>query len=509
MNTRARSYANLDARLVGGEASLQRTLGRNLLLLAGLSYVRGTKSLASAVPAEDRDLAEMPPLSGRLALRYEPGRWFVEGVARAAARQDHVDADLGETPTPAWEVLDLRAGFELGRVRLLVGVDNLFDRAYARSLSYQRDPFRAGVVVPEPGARCSPRWSFVTDPASSPRPGRPVIRCPGHRPGPVRSSPMRVRLLVALAVLSLAPSVAGRCANAAQDPPPAAPAAISANDFEAAKELAGGEPTAAAPATAAVPDAGARGTFRSKDLEFELLDGYAFRSEEFLLGGKTIALAISNAAFNGEFIDQYHDRKALIDEYFVDEETAVVYFLFAPKGAFQGYSYQLEPGNGCGYCEDPAVASTVEIVDGRLVGRLALDTPERTFDITVDAALAPDDFGVEQGANGGASGAAYLRIHNALARRDQAALAPLLAAERLAEWNEAKALGPEQGEIFFASLADAHPASYRITKAFEKGDRALLLLVGTDAGGSGARRGAAAQGERRLAPARRGLPARR
>ena len=151
MNTRARSYANLDARLMGGEASLQRTLGRHLLLLAGLSYVRGTKSLSSGVPVEDRDLPEMPPLTGRLALRYEPGRWFVEGVARAAARQDHVDDDLGETPTPAWEVLDLRAGLELGRLRLLVGVDNLFDRAYARSLSYQRDPFRAGVVVPEPG----------------------------------------------------------------------------------------------------------------------------------------------------------------------------------------------------------------------------------------------------------------------------------------------------------------------------------------------------------------------
>jgi hypothetical protein len=295
---------------------------------------------------------------------------------------------------------------------------------------------------------------------------------------------MRVRLLVALAVLSLVPPLAGRCAAAAPEPPPApaaAPATISANDFEAVKEVVGGDAT---PEAVATPAAGARGTFRSKDLEFELLDGYAFRSEEFLLGGKTIALAISNAGFNGEFIDQYHDRKALIDEYFVDEETAVVYFLFAPKGAFQGYSYQLEPGNGCGYCEDPAVASTVEIVDGRLVGRLALDTPERTFDITVDAVLAPDDFGVEQGANGGASGAAYLRIHNALTRRDQAALASLLAAERLAEWNEAKALGPEQGEIFFASLADAHPASFRLTKAFEKGDRALLLLVGTTAEGA-------------------------
>lgn len=151
MNSRARSYANVDARLAGGEASLQWPVGESVLLVAGVSWVRGTKSTGSGAQVEDRDLAEMPPLGGRLALRWEPGRWFVEGEARAAARQEHVDSDLGETPTPGWEVLDLRAGLELGRVRLLVGVDNLFDRAYARSLSYQRDPFRAGVVVPEPG----------------------------------------------------------------------------------------------------------------------------------------------------------------------------------------------------------------------------------------------------------------------------------------------------------------------------------------------------------------------
>ena len=34
---------------------------------------------------------------------------------------------------------------------LLGGVENLFDRAYREHLSYQRDPFRAGVAVPEPG----------------------------------------------------------------------------------------------------------------------------------------------------------------------------------------------------------------------------------------------------------------------------------------------------------------------------------------------------------------------
>lgn len=276
-----------------------------------------------------------------------------------------------------------------------------------------------------------------------------------------------------------APALAGDATASA--PPSDAPTPV-ATEGASTISTRSFEGTAEGAAAASIPP-GARGLFRSKDLEFELADGYAFRSEEFLVGGKTVALAISNAGFNAEFIDQYHDRRALIDQYFVDEETAVVYFLFSPTGAFQGYSYELEPGNGCGYCEDPSVASTVRLADSRLVGTLRLDTAERSFDIAIDLPVASDDFGEEQGTSGGASGSAYLRIHNALAQRDQAALQGLLTAERLAEWNQAKAASPEQGEIFFASLADAHPASFRIARAFEKGDRALLLVVGTSPDG--------------------------
>ncbi len=37
------------------------------------------------------------------------------------------------------------------RLLITVGLDNLFDKAYIEHLSYQRDPFRSGVRVPEPG----------------------------------------------------------------------------------------------------------------------------------------------------------------------------------------------------------------------------------------------------------------------------------------------------------------------------------------------------------------------
>jgi len=151
MNQHARTYVNHDARMWGAEASAISPLGRNLALHASLALVRGARDRAPEIGVVDRDLPEMPPLSGRLALRWEPGRWYAELEGVAAAEQSRVDAGLQESPTPAWEVANLRAGIELGRWGLTGGLENLFDRAYREHLSYQRDPFRSGVAVPEPG----------------------------------------------------------------------------------------------------------------------------------------------------------------------------------------------------------------------------------------------------------------------------------------------------------------------------------------------------------------------
>lgn len=151
MNTRARSYVNHDERRWGFEASARWTLSDRLLATASASYLRGSRDLAPELGVEDRDLPEMPPPTARLALRYDPGRWFAEAEGVFAARQDRVDSGLNETPTPGWGIANLRGGLELGRFSLIAGVDNLLDRDYLSHLSYQRDPFRSGVPVPEPG----------------------------------------------------------------------------------------------------------------------------------------------------------------------------------------------------------------------------------------------------------------------------------------------------------------------------------------------------------------------
>ena len=152
MNAVARSFANVDATLTGGElgASLPILFGR-VFVSGDVSSVRGSQDGDPARAIVAGPLAEMPPLRGRLSARYDDGRLFgsVEGLF--AADQDRVDASLGETRTPGWGVLNLSAGLRQGRLRLALGVTNVFDRLYTDHLSYQRDPFRSGVRVPEPG----------------------------------------------------------------------------------------------------------------------------------------------------------------------------------------------------------------------------------------------------------------------------------------------------------------------------------------------------------------------
>jgi iron complex outermembrane receptor protein len=151
MNSQARSFANVDATLRGGELATSVALGSRVFLTGDLSYTRGTQAADPGRGIAGGDLAEMPPLAGRAGLRFDDGRLFaaLEGVF--AGRQGRVDAALQEEPTPGWAIANVRAGLRWRKVLATVGVANLFDRDYVEHLSYQRDPFRTGAVVPEPG----------------------------------------------------------------------------------------------------------------------------------------------------------------------------------------------------------------------------------------------------------------------------------------------------------------------------------------------------------------------
>ncbi len=151
MNSVARSYAAVPARIYGGEMSYSVSPHRSLLLSGGVSYSRGTKEPQPAIGILTRNLAEMPPFKSRAALRYGNRLFFVEMENISTLAQNKVDTDLKEQRTPGYTVWNAKVGIHSSKLKVAAGVDNLADRFYYEAFSYQRDPFRLGTKIPEPG----------------------------------------------------------------------------------------------------------------------------------------------------------------------------------------------------------------------------------------------------------------------------------------------------------------------------------------------------------------------
>jgi iron complex outermembrane receptor protein len=151
MNAAARSYENVPARMWGGELGYRLGLSERWLLTGGASWSRGSKDPDPQRRIFSTNLSEMPPLKGRATLRYGTRWFFAEAEALAAAAQSRTDTDLRENPTPGYAVANLKAGVHTKKFAVSGGLDNVLDRFYYESFSYQRDPFRTGVKTPEPG----------------------------------------------------------------------------------------------------------------------------------------------------------------------------------------------------------------------------------------------------------------------------------------------------------------------------------------------------------------------
>jgi len=151
MNTRARSYQNADARIAGGEILISYVLNRKIFLSSDLSYVRGTRKVVPERGILTESLAEMPPIRSRTSLRYETSRFFGEIESIFSGPQNNVDSVLGEQRTPGHGIANLKTGLKLKGLAMKLTLGNIFGRTYYESLSYQRDPFRSGARVYEPG----------------------------------------------------------------------------------------------------------------------------------------------------------------------------------------------------------------------------------------------------------------------------------------------------------------------------------------------------------------------
>jgi iron complex outermembrane receptor protein len=155
-------FTNEDAVFTGGEGAAEVSITPQIVAAATVSYVEArftnerapipvftltpTRIDTTFVPAS-RHPSLIPPLNGRLEVRYERPRAFGSGGVRFADRQNRT-GDF-EEPTDGYAVADVTAGYrflagsQLHTVTL--GVDNVFNTEYRNHLS------RVKVIMPEPG----------------------------------------------------------------------------------------------------------------------------------------------------------------------------------------------------------------------------------------------------------------------------------------------------------------------------------------------------------------------
>ena len=130
------TWTNIDAHIYGFSLDVARGFGDYFLFEGSLSYQRGQKDDMIAGQS-DKDLAQIPPLHGRLAISYDDGSYYAACEALMSAGWSDYDSDNGERHVGGWGVVNLKASKEIARnTTLSVGVDNLFDKTYARNNTY-------------------------------------------------------------------------------------------------------------------------------------------------------------------------------------------------------------------------------------------------------------------------------------------------------------------------------------------------------------------------------------
>jgi iron complex outermembrane receptor protein len=156
-------YRNIDADLTGGEWTGSIEFARHWRAGASLAYVYAQNRTDST------PIAQTPPLGGTFSLDYLAERWSVGTRLSWNDTQDRVDDDpltgsgLDVGPTAGWWILDLYGEARISKAATLsLGVDNLFDRAYAYAVNRANvDPFNPGPVqVNEPGRQLWARASL-------------------------------------------------------------------------------------------------------------------------------------------------------------------------------------------------------------------------------------------------------------------------------------------------------------------------------------------------------------
>lgn len=143
MSARTTTIArNIDARTWGGETGLHYAFAPQWKGVVSLAYVNGQNT------SDHHALGQIPPLESRLGLDWDQGPWTAGSLLRMVAGQHRYATNEGNIvgqylgATGGFAVMSLHGGYRWSQaVTLSAGVDNLFDKTYAESIS------RAGAAV--------------------------------------------------------------------------------------------------------------------------------------------------------------------------------------------------------------------------------------------------------------------------------------------------------------------------------------------------------------------------
>ncbi|MCW8955105.1 MAG: TonB-dependent receptor [Sulfurimonas sp.] len=131
-------FVNIDATVYGAELSASYFATDEITLNMGASYKVGKKDNALAGQT-DKDLADMAPLRGNIALDYEYMNNSMATIeVQASDKWSDIDEDNGEQVLKAWAVLNTKIKHEVNKnTEITVGINNLFNQTYAVNNTYK------------------------------------------------------------------------------------------------------------------------------------------------------------------------------------------------------------------------------------------------------------------------------------------------------------------------------------------------------------------------------------
>ncbi|MCK9453856.1 MAG: TonB-dependent receptor [Sulfurimonas sp.] len=131
-------FVNIDAKVYGAELSASYFATDEITVDMGASYKRGKKDEALAGQT-DKDLADMAPLRGNIALNYEYINSSMATVeVQASDKWSDIDEDNGEQVLKAWAILNAKLKHALNKnTEITIGVNNLFNQTYAVNNTYK------------------------------------------------------------------------------------------------------------------------------------------------------------------------------------------------------------------------------------------------------------------------------------------------------------------------------------------------------------------------------------